>query len=315
MARQRAGECRLGDPRHRHAEVEGGLHRPRAGALGAGRVEDHVDERLTGRGIHLTEHLGGDLDEIRLELAAVPLGEDVGDLRGRLARAAPDEIVGLGDQLHVGVLDAVVHHLDEVAGTVVADVRDARLALGDRCDALEDRAESHPRLVGTAGHERGAEQGALLTAGDAHADEVEAALAYRLLTADGVGEERVAAVDDDVARLEDLHERLDHRIRRTTGFDHDDSGARLLQRGRELPVAERGHEPGLGVISDELVGLRPRPVEHRDRVAFARGEIASEVRSHHRESDDSDVGGGLCVGLGFGHGKLLRCGSWVHDSA
>ena len=65
----------------------------------------------------------------------VPLGEDVGDLGGGLAGAAADQVVGLGDQLHVGVLDAVVHHLHEVAGAVVADVRDARLALGDRGDA------------------------------------------------------------------------------------------------------------------------------------------------------------------------------------
>ena len=65
----------------------------------------------------------------------VPLGEHVGDLGGGLAGAAADQVVGLGDELHVGVLDAVVHHLHEVTGAVVADVRDARLALGDRGDA------------------------------------------------------------------------------------------------------------------------------------------------------------------------------------
>jgi hypothetical protein len=95
-----------------------------------------------------------------------------------------------------------------------------------------DRAERHPRLVGTAGHERRAEQRALLAAGDAHADEVEAALAHRLLAADGVGEQRVAAVDDDVAGLEDLHERLDHGIRRAAGLDHDDRCAASAARRR-----------------------------------------------------------------------------------
>ncbi len=75
--------------------------------------------------------------------------------RPRLAGAATDEVVGLGDQLHVGVLDAVVHHLDEVTGAVVADVGDARLALGDRGDRLQDRSERDPGLVGAAGHDRG----------------------------------------------------------------------------------------------------------------------------------------------------------------
>ena len=147
VARQRAREHRLGDARHGDAEVERGLHGPRAGALGAGLVEDDVDQRLAGLGVDLAEHLGGDLDEVRLQLAVVPLGEHVGDLGGALSGAAADQVVRLGDELHVGVLDAVVHHLDEVSGAVVADVRHAWLALGDRGDRAQDRAERHPRLV------------------------------------------------------------------------------------------------------------------------------------------------------------------------
>ena len=150
------------------------------------------------------QHLGGDLDQVALELALVPLGEDVGDLGRGLAGAATDEVVGLGDELHVGVLDAVVDHLDEVAGAVGADVGDAGLALGDGGDRLEDRAEGLPRLGGAARHDRRALERALLAAGDAGADEVDAGLAHGLLAADGVGEQRVAAVDDDVAGLEDL---------------------------------------------------------------------------------------------------------------
>ena len=76
----------------------------------------------------------------------------------------------------------------------------------------QDRAEGHPGLVGAAGHDRRAVQRALLAAGDAGADEVDAGLAHRLLAADRVGEEGVAAVDDDVARLEDLDERVDHGV-------------------------------------------------------------------------------------------------------
>src|SRR6188508_623593 len=117
-----------------------------------------VHAPLAGVGIHLTEHLRGDLDQVRLQLALVPLGEHVRDLGGTLAGAAPDQVVGLSDQLHVGVLDAVVHHLHEVPGTVVADVGDARLTLRDRGDALQDRTEGHPRLVRPARHDRRAEQ-------------------------------------------------------------------------------------------------------------------------------------------------------------
>ena len=92
----------------------------------------------------LAQHLRGDLDQVDSELAGVPLGEDVGDLGGGLAGAAADQVVGLGDELHVGVLDAVVHHLHEVAGAVVADVGDARLALGDRGDATSGSGRGSP---------------------------------------------------------------------------------------------------------------------------------------------------------------------------
>ena len=237
----------------------------------------------------LAQHLGGDLDEVRLELTGVPLGEHVGDLCGCLAGAAADQVVGLRDQLHVGVLDAVVHHLHEVACAVVADVGHARLALCDRGDRLEDRPESHPRLVGAARHDRWAVERTLFAAGDACTDEVDARLTDRLLAADGVGEVGVAAVDDDVARFEDPDELVDDRIRAAAGLDHDDGRAGLRQRCGELLVRERGDEPGLGVLGHQRVGLLTTAVVHRDGVPFAAGKVAGQVRPHHGKSDDSDI--------------------------
>src|SRR5690606_29023307 len=105
-----------------HAEVEGGLDGPAAGALLFGGVDDDVDEGFAGGGVGLAQHLGGDLDEVGLEGAGVPVGEDVGDLPGVVAEGVAQQVVGLADELHVGVFDAVVHHLHEVAGAVGADV-------------------------------------------------------------------------------------------------------------------------------------------------------------------------------------------------
>jgi hypothetical protein len=65
------------------------------------------------------EDLGGDLDQERVEGTGVPLPEHLGD-PGRLQPGAAEQVVGLGDELHVGVLDAVVDHLDEMAGAVGA---------------------------------------------------------------------------------------------------------------------------------------------------------------------------------------------------
>ena len=78
-------------------------------------------------GVDVGQDLGGDLDQVGVEPAGVPG-------RGRCRRSArascrapcAQQVVRLGDELHVGVLDAVVHHLDEVAGAVGADVGAAR---------------------------------------------------------------------------------------------------------------------------------------------------------------------------------------------
>ncbi len=233
-ARQRAGEHRLGDAGDGHAEVERGLHRPAAGALLLGLVEDDVDQRLAGLGVGLTQHLRGDLDEEAVQVALVPFGEDVGDLGCGLAEAVAQQLVGLADQLHVGVLDAVVHHLDEVPGAVGADVGAARHAVDVRGDLLQQRAQRLVRLGGTARHDRRAVQCALLAAGDAGADEVQAAFADRLFAADGVGVERVAAVDDDVAVFHRVGELVDDGVGRVTRLDHDDHPPRLLQRVQEF---------------------------------------------------------------------------------
>ena len=57
-------------------------------------------------------------------------------------------------------------------------------------------------------------EGALLAAGDAHADEVQPVLLERPLAAQGVGEVRVAGVDDDVALVEQRGELVEDGVGR-----------------------------------------------------------------------------------------------------
>ena len=78
--RQRAREHRLGDGRQRHAEIERRLHRPAAGPLLLRLVDDRVDQRAAGR-VALAQHRGGDLDQIGIEVALLPLLENAGDRR------------------------------------------------------------------------------------------------------------------------------------------------------------------------------------------------------------------------------------------
>jgi hypothetical protein len=123
------------------------------------------------------------------------------------------DVVRLGDELHIAVLDAIVHHLDIVAGATRPHIGDAGLSLGLGGDGLKDRLDHLVRLGLAAGHDGRPPEGALFAAGDAGADIVEP-LGQSHGAALGVLEERVAAVDDQVARLEqglELGDDLIHR--------------------------------------------------------------------------------------------------------
>ena len=135
-----AGEDGFADAGDGNPKVEGGFDGPAAGAFLAGGVNNEVDEGFAGFGIHLGEHLGRDVDEVGVEVAGVPGAEDLGDFGGGHAGAVAEELIGFTDDLHVGVFDAVVHHFDEVAGTVGADVGDA----GDTVDVGGDGFEEGP---------------------------------------------------------------------------------------------------------------------------------------------------------------------------
>ena len=194
-------------------------------------------------------------------------------------------------------------------GAVGADVGAAWHAVDVRGDLLEQRAE---RLVGlgrAAGHDRRAVERALFAAGDAGADEVQATIADRLLAADGVGVERVAAVDDDVAFLHRVGELVDDGVGRVARLDHDQHAPRLLQRGEEFRDRLAAHEVALRtVLGQQRVGLGDRPVVQRHGVAVA-GEVARDVRAHDGQAGDSDL---RCAdsGLRIRHVRALSVRLW-----
>ncbi len=216
----------FGDEHHRLAQLHGGDDRPLAGALLAGGVEDDVDH---GRAVVVGggQDLGGDLDQVGLEAALVPAGEDLGHLGGSHPHGGQGD-GGLGEHLHVAVLDPVVDHLDVVPGPARADPVAAGLVAARtrlRRDRLEHLLDVGPGVVGSAGHDRGAVAGALLAAGDPRTDIAEALLLESGEPATGVGVERVAPVDEDVAVVEERNQIVDHGV---------DNRARLHQQD-DLP--------------------------------------------------------------------------------
>lgn len=101
------------------------------------------------------------------------LVKDVSDLRLVATQTSLQDIVGLGDQLHISVLDTVVDHLDVVSRTVLTDPVATGLTEGLGSGLLEDFLDRGPGGGGTTGHQGGTVSGTLLTTGDTGTDEQE----------------------------------------------------------------------------------------------------------------------------------------------
>src|SRR5262249_11554913 len=145
----------------------------------------------------------------------------VGEHRAHFVVAEPEasthQVVDLADQLHVAVLNAVVHHLDEVAGAAIADPFAAGLAFGRaRADRLEYRLDARPRRGTATRHQRRAVERAFLAAGDTGTNVAATRGLGGVEAPDRVGVEAVAAVDHDVAGLEQRQQLRQELIDRGT---------------------------------------------------------------------------------------------------
>jgi hypothetical protein len=265
------------------------------------------------------EHLRSDLDEVGLELPVVPFGEHLGDLARWHPESVAQECERFGDELHIGVLDAVVDHLDEVPGPVLPDVSDAgiggrrsivrgsrigrgrsivrgrrvvrgRHALGSGRDRFEQRAQTLPGSRRSADHERGAVQGTGLSPGDADAAELDARSGQPPAAGDGVLKMRVAAVDDDVTGREHLGEVGDRRVRGGPGIDHEDGHTRPGEPVGEVRRVGDDDEFGIREVLGQLPGTSDIAVIDRDATPGLPREVAGQIRPHHTGPDHSDIG-------------------------
>ena len=82
--------------------------------------------------------------------------------------------VGLADELHVAILDAVVDHFHIVTGAVGSHVAAARLSFGHGGNLRIDRRNRLPALLGASRHDGRALESALLATAYSDAEKVNA---------------------------------------------------------------------------------------------------------------------------------------------
>lgn len=231
--REASGKDSLTNQSNGHTEIKSVDSGPLTGTLLASSIRDLLNERGSGT-IVVLEDVSGDLDEERVEDTVVPLGKDITNLLVGEAGTSLHDIVSLANELHVTVLNTVVNHLNEVAGTSITDPVAAGLAVRLGGDILEDLLDMGPGLLVSTGHERGAVSGTLLTTGDTGTDKEDSLLVELLVSSVGIGEVRVTTIDDDVALLKVRKELVDERVDGLAGLDEENDSSGSLQESTEL---------------------------------------------------------------------------------
>ena len=236
------------------------------------------------------DHLFGDVDQKTLQFAFVPVGENFFKLGVIEATEIFEKIVGFGDELHVAVFDAVVHHFDEVTRPAVPAIGNAGdiVAWGFRGDFLKNRADMLVTFAIATGHDAGAPERAFFATADAHAEEFDAGRFEVIDTAFGIGEEGVPAVHDDVAGLEQRLEFVNHRVDGFAGLDHDENPTWPFKVGDEVRDFFKPFGIlALGQFIDEVFGLGVGAIIDRDGETVAL-DVECDIPPHDFQSDHAE---------------------------
>lgn len=195
----------------------------------------------------------------------------------------------LRNELHVTVLNTVVHHLDVVTGTLVTNPVTACLTIALGGNALENVLDRRPCGLVTTGHQGGTISGTLLTTGYTGADKVKTLALQVLGPSVGVGEVGVATVDDDISGLEQGQKGLNPVVNSLASLDKEHDTAGLLELGDELFGGVGAHNGlALGLVGKEAVHLGDGSVEGangetvvghvQDQVLTPTGDVSTTIR-------------------------------------
>jgi len=201
--------------------VEGADDGPFACSLLACRVEYPGDQRLAV-GVPEPEYFTGYLDQVGVKLTLVPLVEYISHLIICECSGAEHQVISFAYQLHVTIFDAVMCHLDEVAGAVVANPGDAGSAVrSPGRDGMENILHMRPCLPGAAGHHRRAEQRAFFTSRNPCTD-IKEALAFNIGSSpDGVRKMRVTSLYDYITLVEQRDQQFNEVVHRLACLYHE----------------------------------------------------------------------------------------------
>ena len=142
-------------------------------------------------------------------------------------------------------------------------------------------------------HDRWTEASTFFATGNAGADEENPFGGQILCAAVRIGEQGIAAVDDDVSFRQERQQVIDHLIDGVAGFHHQHDAAWTFQQPDQLLDGVSADDVGaFGFVGEEVVDLGDGAVEdgHFEAVVI---HVENEVLTHYGKADQADVTRGV----------------------
>ena len=211
---------RLGNQRQRFAEIQRALAGPFTGTFVSRFIQDHINQVVTVF-IFFGEDIFGDVDQVAAQFTVIPLGKGLRQFFVGEVQATFKQRIGFSNQLHIAVFNTVVNHLHIMACTIGTDIGNTWLTVFSHCgDFSQDRRNQFIGFFLATRHNGRPFQRALFTTGNTGTNEVKAFSRKLTITTNGVLEEGVTTINDDVTFIEVWLEGINSSIRACTCFHH-----------------------------------------------------------------------------------------------
>ncbi|GCK97659.1 hypothetical protein BvCmsG79A_01564 [Escherichia coli] len=211
---------RLGNQRQRFAEIQRALAGPFTGTFVCCFIQNHINQVVTVF-IFFGEDVFGDVDQVAAQFTVIPLGKDLCQFFVGEVQATFKQRIGFSNQLHITVFNTVVNHLHIVTCTIGTNIGNAWLTVVSYCgDFGQDRCNQFIGFFLPTRHNGRTFQRTFFTAGNTGTNEVKAFCRKLTVTTNGVLEEGVTAINDDVTFIEIWFEGINSSIRACTCFHH-----------------------------------------------------------------------------------------------
>ena len=140
------------------------------------------------------------------------------------------EQVRFGNQLHIRIFNTVMHHFHIVPGTVFSNVGTAgRTILRTRCDSLQNLSDFLIGRFVSTGHNARSKTRTILTTGDSHTEIMQSLFFQICLSADGILEEGIPAIQNHIPLLQQWNQLFYDGIHCFSRLYHQHDLTRLFQ--------------------------------------------------------------------------------------